>query len=95
MKNSACVAKTKKLKGKTISKKSNKDNIHWNKKKSNRRNKSENTYRGILELFDADKESILLYHLSMLEAKRINRMIRNQKTLSSLNFIRSIRSFIL
>ena len=69
MKNSACVAKTKKLKGKTISKKNNKDNIHWNKKKSNRRNKSENTYRGILELFDADKESILLYHLSMLEAK--------------------------
>ena len=69
MKNSACVAKTKKLKGKTISKKNNKDNIHLKKRKSNRKNKSENKFCGILELFEADKESILLYHLSMLEAK--------------------------
>merc|ERR1711994_129978 len=70
-KNSACVAKITKVKRttSTISKKNNKDNIERNKRNRNRKKKSDNTFSGILELFESDKESILLYHLSMLESK--------------------------
>ena len=70
-KNSACVAKITKVKRttSTISKKNNKDNIDRNKRNRNRKKKSDNTFSGILELFESDKESILLYHLSMLESK--------------------------
>ena len=76
-KNSACVAKTKKL-GRITSTKNNKDNIDINKRKINRKRKTEtpfcyitheHTISGILELFESDKESILLYHLAMLESK--------------------------
>ena len=41
-----------------------------NRKRKNKNNSnSENTFRSVLELFELDKESILLCHLSMLESK--------------------------
>merc|ERR1712150_350536 len=72
-KNSACVAKTKKL-GRITSTKNNKDNIDINKRKIKTETPfcyitHEHTISGILELFESDKESILMYHLAMLESK--------------------------
>lgn len=71
------MAKTKEL-SRTTSTKNNKDNIDRNKRKINRKRKNENpfcyfthehTLSGILELFESDKESILLYHLATLKSK--------------------------
>ena len=72
LKSSATRAKTK-MPRKSICKKNRKcigrSKSRENRKKKDKNNSSANTNRGILELFELDKEYILLYHLSMLESK--------------------------
>ena len=51
---------------KTFKKRQSKKN---RKRKNGNNSNSENTFRSVLELFELDKESLLLCHLSMLESK--------------------------
>ena len=75
MKKSARVAKSRILHKTDITCKKNNKTFKIKRSKTNRKRKngdnsnSENTFRSVLELFEQDKESILLCHLSMLESK--------------------------